>query len=475
MNNKSIFERMNNISGRGPEKWLSRSLDEDFKDVADHLNKAEKDGKDLNNQILARKDASSTVPTVPQEGDVVKQGARKGEQKPAPAKQAGYAKTGKGRDKYFADALKERDNNILSQARKDSELTSSPSDPIKTTISSNSEGTSPPEVQAPSRTAGDYQWSELAVGAYLADQNIETIDDLRNHNVPLSNIDHNEKYLEHLENALNSRGGESKILKYLKNLREMGAGHNFNVKPEDIYISRTNHSMLPDDIRDLVSTGDRSDVFFRDGDGQIKGIDVKQDSQAYLGHPVVETFLDSLFDDRQLGQDAGNVKAEQLRQAEVPTSLSEFREQTGRQNVRGLPKEMREGWNDVYRNPDNAYHNFIDDVFREHPDEVIEKFLQNQFIDDERYPQYIFDGTKFDGINRSSVDGDNFEFQRIHNPGGLGEESNDAKSWYAVLRNGEPFRKFEIRMNDTPWTSHKMQPQNWKETDQLRPFERQSK
>ena len=34
MNNKSIFERINNIKNRGPEKWLSRSLRENADDIA---------------------------------------------------------------------------------------------------------------------------------------------------------------------------------------------------------------------------------------------------------------------------------------------------------------------------------------------------------------------------------------------------------------------------------------------------------
>tara|TARA_R110002012_G_scaffold168570_2_gene332093 strand:- start:108 stop:1988 length:1881 start_codon:yes stop_codon:yes gene_type:complete len=62
MNNKSIFERMNNISGRGPEKWLSRSLCEDKEDFQ-HLEKARKDAEALNQQRMANQDASSTIPS----------------------------------------------------------------------------------------------------------------------------------------------------------------------------------------------------------------------------------------------------------------------------------------------------------------------------------------------------------------------------------------------------------------------------
>lgn len=46
MNNKSIFERLNSIKNRGPERWLSRSLREE-----DHLSKGRRDSQELSRNL----------------------------------------------------------------------------------------------------------------------------------------------------------------------------------------------------------------------------------------------------------------------------------------------------------------------------------------------------------------------------------------------------------------------------------------
>lgn len=47
MNNKSLFERINNVKNRGPEKWLSRSLREED----DHLDKGRKDSDEIRKRV----------------------------------------------------------------------------------------------------------------------------------------------------------------------------------------------------------------------------------------------------------------------------------------------------------------------------------------------------------------------------------------------------------------------------------------
>ena len=328
-------------------------------------------------------------------------------------------------------------------------------------------------------------WGELVTAAYLANPNINSIDDVLDTNIPKENIN---DYLGFVHNLTNATPAEvRKINNYIQNIKNLGSQYNFDVDPKQIFISNVNKSLLPDELKDLLGQNDTSDVFFRDHDGRYKGIDVKNQPEAYHGAGSaggVRAFLNQVVPQNEYGEASQEILLQYLRELGIPTSPIEFRRMTGLQYGQidgqkfGLPQELADEYANKFINgapgekQDNPYWNFLEDVFKKHPEEAMEVIVNSQFPDDTRYPQFFFDGAEFIPKSRSEVIGDNFEMKRIYNP--RPDEGDDsAKDFYALLRNGNPIKKYEARRNGKePWRAHKFQPQRWEDRFASRQFNR---
>ena len=315
-------------------------------------------------------------------------------------------------------------------------------------------------------------WTEWAAAAGIANPGVRTIEDLRNIDIPSENVRDPMAYIQDLE-----RRDPEEVKKWLERFHEQNNGQ-FGADPSQIYLSGIgggSANVIPEGIRQRLHSNDTGDVFFIDGNGELQSLDVKTTTKDYLGGQTLDTFLNTIQPDRHLGTEANGLLRKFLQEQGIPHDMDALRTMfpgvQGLRSAQGMTRELRDQFNMPFRQGGNPYWDFAKRIFQAHPQETIDRWLDYQYPDNVDYSANRYDGEQFSPMNRSAVAGDNFEFQHTRNPSN--PNSNDSKMWWTVNRNDKPFRKVEIRRNDSPWASHKMQPQNWQKNDQAIPFDDQ--
>ena len=324
-------------------------------------------------------------------------------------------------------------------------------------------------------------WTELASAVALANPEARTKDDIRNSEIPETNIRAILGYLNHLDEV-----DDDTVAEYLNNFRKATRNQGFEADSNNIWVSgkaARGGNVLPDNLSRLVNPKDTGDVFYLDKEGKLRTLDVKTTGQDYIGSPVIKTFLNEMDPERMMGDESSALLLKFLKENGIPGSLDDIiemypeakgfaRNKLLRSPDKGgfLSRSLRDQWSLPFQNNrNNPYWAFVESAFRDNPSQTVNTWLDNQYPDDDSYQRHRFNGETIEPLNRKSQEGHDFSIQRTLNPST--PDSNDSKSWYTVSRDNQPFRKFEVRRNDAPWTSHKMAHKAWKDNDQLIPYQ----
>lgn len=326
------------------------------------------------------------------------------------------------------------------------------------------------------RANANFNFGELAIGAMLANPDAQTIDDIKNHNIPLENVHDNEKYLQHLDQQ-----DPKKVMEFMQNFHRLTKQFGFQPNPEDIWIRSTNQQMGPQSVidgfagRDDRGTADSADVLFRDQNGEMQGISAKATADAYKGSGGLEKLfnrisqqkglLDENGEEMQLGSGLIDVRNLMFRAAGLPTNTVESTALWGKDGY----KSHRADYNDLMRDPNNPFFGRLDELFKEYNPELIQQFLNHLYPSDLPYNLWQYNGQDFNPLDRDLINDDEYSLSPILNPAQK-ESDKAAKRWFSLNKNDEPEIAIENRIkSQQPWGSVQYGMVPWDQKKVLRP------
>ncbi len=318
-----------------------------------------------------------------------------------------------------------------------------------------------PAAPSSGRANANFNFGELAIGAILSNPDARTIEDIKNHKIPLENVHDNEKYLEHL-----MKQDPRKVMEFIQNFREKTREFGFAPNPEDIWIRSTNQQMGPQSIidafkgRDDAATADSADVLFKDRGGQMRGISSKATADAYAGSGGLEKLFNRISKNRNLLDENGeefelgsrliDVRNLMFRAAGLPTNTAESNAMWGRDGY----KEHRSEYNDLMRNPNNPFFGRLDELFKEYNPDIIKNFLNHIYPDNLPYELWKFDNDNFKAMDRDLINDDDYSLNAIQNPKQGEGEDRAAKRWFSLDNKDGPEFAIENRIkSQKPWGS----------------------
>lgn len=326
------------------------------------------------------------------------------------------------------------------------------------------------------RANANFNFGELAIGALLSNPDAKTIEDIKNHKIPLDNVHDNGKYMDHL-----MKQDPKKVMEFIQNFREKTREYGFAPNPEDIWIRSTNQQMGPQSIidafkgRDDAATADSADVLFKDRGGQMRGISSKATADAYAGSGGLEKLfnrisknkglLDENDEDFELGSKLIDVRNLMFRSAGLPTNTAESNALWGKDGY----KRHRSEYNDLMRDPNNPFFGRLDELFKEYNPDIIKNFLNHVYPDDLPYELWKFDNENFKPMDRNLINDDDYSLNPILNPKQGEGEDKAAKRWFSLNNKEGPEFAIENRIKSSqPWGSVQYAMVPWDERKVLR-------
>lgn len=311
------------------------------------------------------------------------------------------------------------------------------------------------------RSNANFNFGELAIGALLSNPDTKTIEDIKNHKIPLENIHDNGKYLDHL-----MKQDPQKVMQFIENFRKKTREYGFRPNPEDIWIRSTNQQMGPQSVidgfkgRDDAATADSADVLFKDKNGEMRGISSKATADAYAFSGGLEKLfnrisknnelLDENNEDFDLGSKLIEVRNLMFRAAGLPTSTAESNAMWGKDGY----KDHRDEYNDLMRNPDNPFFGRLDELFKEYNPDLIKNFLNHVYPENMPYELWKFDNENFKPMDRELINDDDYSLSPIRNPKKGEGKDKAAKRWFALNNKDGPEFAIENRIkSSTPFGS----------------------
>ena len=329
----------------------------------------------------------------------------------------------------------------------------------------------PAQVGGGGRANANFNFAELLVGGALAFPEAENFEQLQNEDLSLMNISGLSQYLG------DAKSRDPKLIqKTMDNFRRLSAERGLGAQnPQDVYIRNTNQSLLPPELKDKIeglsdrARMDKADVLFKNHDDKFKGISVKDDPKNWESSYSINKMLNSFSDRLGLKDDEGNdvklgehleeVRKAMYRQAGLPTSELDWRQQNpgdpdGWKRLRDQNK-----FNEMFFDDNNAYHKRARELIDEYGPDV-KKYMLDGWFPRTPYDMMLFNQDNLSDLSRDQFNDDDLELSHIKNP--AKNPKGAAKSFMAAKMRGaeDPMKLIELRLK-TPFTPHHFVTHPW--------------
>lgn len=366
-------------------------------------------------------------------------------------------------------------------------------------------------AKAGRRDSGN-QFTELVVGAYLANPDIQSVQDVIDSPLPHENIARRDAFLGDLDNPVNS---DKFVGDYIEGLRT-AIGKKFGkIDPKSVYVRANNNDLAPEEIREqiknLASGEHKADVMFTGEDGQHYGVGVKQTPNATLTNYSIESLFDSAFntanshrndpnsrdydptldsnsdqfnpDDDRLkswGQRLREARETMYAEAGIPSNAAELRAKypEARKKKGGfdwhhesVPSDLRDKYGELMVPDENAYHSTFREMMAENGEDFMKFVYKKLFPEALPYKLFNFNGTELEEFSKEGLIG-NGKIDVIPTGNPAKKPTGAAKQFLTLMHDGKPKFQMETRHKGDPFSSQQLFTSKWDDAKHThRPYE----
>ena len=347
----------------------------------------------------------------------------------------------------------------------------------------------PAQAKRPRKDSGN-QWTELAVGAYLANPNIRNRKDIIDSAVPHAQIARRDGFLDDLTTA-----SDQKVKEYIDGMKK-GIGNRYGeIDPRQVFVRANNNDLAPRDIIDQINglgSGEhKADVLFKDGKGKNHGLGIKASKDATLTNYSIESLLDQVYEDmepsdhledsgRSFGQQLGDTRTQMYFDEGLPTSMAELkdlypeaRKANGKDfdyHHESVPADLRQRYGNLLIPEDNAYHSKFREMFNNNKEAFMRKYYQKLFKEHLPYDLANFNGVDLQQFTKEGLIGPGeVDVEASMNPGKTGG-AGAAKQFFTMFHDGSPLYRMESRHKGDPFSSQQLFTQNVSKGHTHRPY-----